>query len=75
MDGLESVEGKACPLTNTPPHPLQRKRIDEVLQVGVKVGGRNAYLWNWSKIRYICWKWCGKEYTSGYDIKKFQSGH
>ncbi|NCC80707.1 MAG: flagellar protein export ATPase FliI [Clostridia bacterium] len=37
MDGLESVEGKPCSLTNTPPHPLQRKRIDEVLQVGVKV--------------------------------------
>ncbi len=37
MDGLEMVEGASYPLNNTPPHPLQRKRIDEVLQVGVKV--------------------------------------
>lgn len=37
MDGLEPVEGETYPLSNTAPHPLQRKRIDDVLQVGVKV--------------------------------------
>lgn len=37
MDGLDEVEGKYYPLSNTAPHPLQRKRIDEILQVGVKV--------------------------------------
>ena len=37
MDGLEEVDGRTYPLSNTPPHPLKRKRIDDVLQVGVKV--------------------------------------
>lgn len=37
MDSLNAVDGQVYPLSNTPPHPLQRKRIDSVLEVGVKV--------------------------------------
>lgn len=37
MDSLNAVDGQIYPLSNTPPHPLQRKRIDSVLEAGVKV--------------------------------------
>ena len=37
LDGLDSIDGKPYFLNNTPPHPLQRKRIDETLEFGVKV--------------------------------------
>ena len=36
LDGLLPVNGTSCSLTNTPPHPLNRKRIDSVLELGVK---------------------------------------
>ena len=37
MDGFDDIDGPTYPLSNTPPHPLQRKRIDSVLEAGVKV--------------------------------------
>ena len=73
-DGTEEIHGSYYPLENTPPDPMDRRIISEVLPLGVS-GGRTDYGWKRTAYRCVCRFRCREKYPAWHVCKKYEGRH
>lgn len=69
-DSDVEIHGTYYPLENTPPDPMERRIISEVLPLWSESGRRTDYRWKRTAYRCICRFRCWKKYTSRHVCQK-----